>query len=53
MDSVKSESKAASSLAKSIVASSKNDNPRDELELAVGNLSGSVVLSGGNEEQEQ
>ena len=35
----KSEDKAADS-----------KNPRDELELAVGNLSGSVVLSGGNEE---
>ena len=27
-------------------------NPRDELELAVGDLSGSVVLSGGNEDQD-
>lgn len=27
-----------------------SNKPRDELELAVGNLSNSVVLSGGNDE---
>ena len=30
----------------------ESKNPRDELELAVGDLTNSVVLSGGNEEQD-